>query len=300
MKRSRIASISATVGLAVGLTIVGSSPASGVATIGVIYALDWEGGKLSTIDPATAVGTEVYQTSPSVQGSAGMYIDPVSLQLVVPTWFVAPYPVFSIDPGAGSQVEVAASGERITGAAVTPSANFVVYDIAGNSMGPSQLATMVSSTSELTDIAPITLDGTPTRVSALAYCSGTLYAFNYEDEDSLFEVNQTTGVQTRLSTGGSEMMVLAADCTDDGTLYAVDGSSLFKAAPATSPLTLVAGLSGSISSGLETMAVAGTGGAGAKLPDTGFSVANAVISGLAAAVLTALGIVLITRRRSRA
>jgi hypothetical protein len=139
-----------------------------------------------------------------------------------------------------------------------------------------------------------------------AYCSGTLYGFTYDDKESLFEVNQTTGVVTRLSTGVlSGVKIYAADCTDDGTLYALDGTNLFKASPATAPLSLVAALSGSISY-IETMAVAGSGGepepepAPAPLADTGFGVETAVITGLVAAALSAAGIVLVSRRRSRA
>ena len=298
MKPSRIASISAAVGLAAGLAVLSATPASGQATIGVIYSLDWAGGKLSTIDPVTAVGTEVYQTSPAIEGSIAIYVDPVSLQLIVPTWDTDPYPVFSIDPGAGSQTQVAASSKMVTGAAVTPTANFVTYDDV--TITQSTLGTMDSSSGVISDIAPVTLNGAPVRVSAMAYCAGTLYAFNYDEEDSLFEVNQTTGEQTRLSTGGMEAEFYGADCTDDGTLYAVDGSSLYKASPATATLSLVAGLSGSVGSGVENMAVAGTGGAGTKLPDTGFGVETALVTGLVAAALTAAGIVLVTRRRARA
>ena len=303
MKLSRIASISLAVGLAAGLAVVGSAPASGQATIGVLYALDWSGGKLSTIDPVTAVGTEVYQTSPVIERSAAMFVDPVSLQIIVPTWKTDPWPVYSVDPAAGSQTEVSATGKRITGAAVTPAVNYVAYDIAGSGSGPSQLGTLDSSTGAVTDVAAITLDAAPARVSAMAYCSGTLYAFEYDQLDGLFQVNVSTGELTRLSTGSVNEMFFAADCTDDGTLYAMDGTSLYKAAPATSALTVVAPLSGSVGPGLETMAVAGTGGAApapAPLANTGFGVESAVITGLVAAALTAAGIVLVTRRRARA
>jgi hypothetical protein len=306
MKRSRIATISLAVGLAAAFAVVGSAPANGQATLGVLYALNWSGGKLSSIDPATAVMTEVYQTSPAIGGSAAMYVDPVSLQLVVPTWGTSPWPVYSIDPAAGSQTLVTATAKKTTAAAVTPSENYVAYDIAGLSTGPSQLATIVSSTGAITDVAALTLISAPVRVSALAYCSGTLYGFTYSDNESVFEVNQTTGVLTRLSTGVlTSGTILAADCTDEGTLYAVDGSKLYKSSSATVPLTSVASLSGSFTGSLETMAVASTGSAppapaAAPLPDTGFGVETALVTGLVAAALTAAGIVLVTRRRARA
>lgn len=300
MKRSRIASISVAVGLAAGFAVVGSAPANGQATLGVLYGLSWTGGNLSSINPATAVMTTVYQTAPVIEESAGMYVDPVSLQLVVPTWGTSPWPVYSIDPAAGSQTVVTATAKKITAAAVTPSENYVAYDIAGVGTGPSQLATIVSSTGAVTDVAALTLISAPVRVSALAYCSGTLYGFTYNDNESVFEVNQTTGVLTRLSTGVLPETIFAADCTDDGTLYAVDGYRLYKSSSATVPLTLVASLSGSFGGILETMAVASTGGAGPKLPDTGFGVETAAITALIAAALTAAGLVLVTRRRARA
>ena len=243
--------------------------------------------------------TPVYTSSPVIGGAAAMYVDLVSLNIVVPTFDTAPFPVFSIDPSAGTQTEISAAGKEVTAAAATSTQNYVAYDYVLNDENKSKLATMVSSTGATTDILPLTLNSAPTRVSALAYCSGTLYGFTYDDGGDVFTVDPATAVLTLVTNSDIDDTIFAADCNAEGTLFATDSTNLLKSSSATTALSLVAPLSGpGFADFLETMTVAATGSA--PLPDTGISVETAGIAALIAAALTAAGIVLVTRRRARA
>ena len=194
LKISRILLVSTAVGLAAGLAIGGAAPASGQATLDEIYTLDFNTGVLASIDPATGVMTEVYQSSPVIGGSGAMYVDPISLEIVATTYWTAPWPIFTIDPGAGTQSQVSGTGKKTTAAAATPSENFIAYDSNGLASDPSELATIVSSNGAITDVAPITLHATPVRVSAMAYCAGEVYAFIFREAQDVYKLNTSTNI----------------------------------------------------------------------------------------------------------
>ena len=296
-------------------------PAHAAVEENTIYALDWSGGVVSTINPSTAVMTPLFTTSPAVEGAAAMFVDPDSSDLIVPTWNTNPYPVWSVDLTAQTTTSVSATGMRVTGAATTAAGTYVVADVAGGG-GESELATFDAATGTYTPIASVTLDGIAVRVSALANCGGTVYAFAYDHADALYTIDLATADLTLVSAATealpAESSLYAADCAADGSLFAVDGENLYSTLSARAPLTLVGPLSGAgYSRWLETMAIYvsaesldadadGTGGdAGENLDDqprlaeTGSDESITIRLGIVAAGLLLAGNAALSARRRR-
>lgn len=301
--------------LAVGLVVAGlagaASSASAVALEDAIYGLDWNNGMLTTIDTSTAVMSDVALTNPTIGGSAAIYIDPESGDVIVPTWEGGgPWPVYRVSATDGATVLLNADGPQTTGAATTPGGNVIAYDNAG----ASTLALMDSATGTYTDLAPATLNGQPARLSSLAYCDGQLYAFTYDDGDAIFALDADSGIMTAVTTATNMIVEFyAADCDSTGRLYVTDGERLLTAASASAPLVEIAGLSGPSYTGwLETMAIyvsadsLGLGGGDTQteepptLAETGPAAPAEVLALAVASLLTAGAAALLIARRRRA
>ncbi len=203
--------------------VVSALPAASAAvTEGQIFTVEWGGG-LYTVDPATGATTLVGDTG--VGAVTGVVWDASTSSLLAVNYEGA-CNLSRIDPVTAASETIGATGhDDCTGFDRDPTSGtlYMVYDIGGGS----GLATIDESSGAATDVAPVTFESGPLRISALAAESdGTLLGFGYDD--NMYSIDTATGEATLLHSGIVESSdVIGANFDCSGVLYGTDDYELF-------------------------------------------------------------------------